>query len=230
MPSIPATPAQRARIERIAARFASRWHQGYVRGKLKHDPVFDDAVKWARRAASAANAAQLLDAGCGLGLLAHWLRDSDVGIPVRGVDPDDRKITAAREAAARGELPDVVFETTNARTAVDNPCGSVFLLDVLHYLPLPDRAALLSRVATGVTAGAVVYIRNGLRRKGWRHGVTKLGEWFSHRSGWLSMRSLGLPDESEIARHFPEAQFERTIGPLWGDTPFNSYRLAFVRR
>jgi hypothetical protein len=127
-------------------------------------------------------------------------------------------------------LRDVVFETVDARVAVDNPCGSVFLLDVLHYLPPPDRAALLSRVATGVTVGAVVYIRNGLRRRGWRHGVTKLGEWFAHRSGWLSTRSFGLPDESEIAGHFPEEQFERTVGPLWGDTPFNSYRLAFVRR
>ncbi len=230
MPSIPATPAHRARIERIAARFASRWHQGYVRGKLKHDPVFDDAVTWARRAASAAHAAPLLDAGCGLGLLAHWLRESEVGIPVRGVDPDDRKIIAAREAAVRGELSEVVFETTDARTAVDNPCGSVFLLDLLHYLPPPDRAGLLARVATNVPTGAVVYIRNGLRRRGWRHGVTKLGEWFAHRSGWLSTGSFGLPDESEIAGHFPEAQFERTIGPLWGHTPFNSYRLAFVRR
>jgi SAM-dependent methyltransferase len=230
MPSIPANAAQRASIERIAARFGSRWHRGYARGKLKHDPVFADAVEWARRAASATNAAPLLDAGCGLGLLAHWLRENDVGIPVRGVDPDDSKITAAREAAACGDLPAVVFETTDARAALGNTFGSVFLLDVLHYLPPPDRAALLSRVAMVVPAGAVVYIRNGLRRRGWRHRVTKLGEWFAHLSGWMPMRRFGMPDESEIARHFPEAQFERTIGPLWGHTPFNSYRLAFVRR
>jgi 2-polyprenyl-3-methyl-5-hydroxy-6-metoxy-1,4-benzoquinol methylase len=228
MPSITANPARRACIERIATRFASRWHQGYARGKLKLDPVFDDAVEWARRAAASVSPASILDAGCGLGLLAHWLREHDVGIPVHGVDSDAPKIEAARAAAVRGALSAVDFATSDVRSAVGG--GSVFLIDVLHYLSLPDRADLLSRIAANVPARGVVYIRNGLGGKSWRHGITRLEEWFAHVSGWLPGRRFPLPDESEIGRHFPEAQFERTIGPLWGRTPFNSFRLAFVKR
>ena len=36
------TPSgQRAASGRIAQRFRGRWRQGYVRGKLRHDPSFD---------------------------------------------------------------------------------------------------------------------------------------------------------------------------------------------
>ena len=230
MPSITATSERGARVERIATRFTSRWHQGYVRGKLKHDPVFDDAVEWARRAASAAAPAKILDAGCGLGLLAHWLRAHQVAIPVQGVDPDARKIAAALEASKRSELADVRFEIGSAQEAVRDFEGSIFLVDILHYLPLADRDELLAHAAAQVPTGGVIYIRNGLRGDGWRHGATRLEEWFVRLSGWIPTRGFRLPDEIEITRHFPAAHFEPSVSPLWGRTPFNSYRLAFVKR
>ena len=120
----------RDRRETIARCFASRWHQGYARGKLRHDPVFADAVAWARAAESAGTA--ILDAGCGLGLLAHWLRAEGVAAPILGVDPDARKTAAAAAAADRAGLADVTFASEDARTAVPRFRGSVFLLDVLH--------------------------------------------------------------------------------------------------
>src|SRR5450432_122247 len=163
MPTITAKSERAVRIEKIASRFHSRWHQGYARGKLKHDPVFDDAIDWARRAGRAPPGATVLDAGCGLGLLAHWLRAHEIAVPVRGVDPAAKKIAAARSAAERGELREVRFAVGDARDAVGAFPGSVFLLDVLHYLPLADRDRLLERAAVTAPAGAVIYIRNGLR-------------------------------------------------------------------
>lgn len=230
MPTITAKSERADRIEQIAARFGSRWHQGYARGKLKHDPVFDDAVIWARRAALAAGDAVLLDAGCGLGLLAHWLRAHDVALPVRGIDPDAKKIAAARAAAERGGLRDVIFEAGDARDAVGVFPGSVFLLDVLHYLPLADRDRLLERAAAAAPPCAVIYIRNGLRDQSWRHRFTRMEEWFVRFSGWIPTRRFRLPDAAEITRLFPPEAFENDTRPLWGRTPFNSHRLAFVRR
>ena len=230
MPSITAKSERADHIEHIAARFASRWHQGYARGKLKHDPVFDDAIDWARRAGLAADGAVLLDAGCGLGLLAHWLRAHDVGLPVRGIDPDAKKIAAARAAAVRGGLHDVTFELGDARDPVGAFPGSLFLLDVLHYLALEDRDRLLERAASAAPPGGVIYIRNGLRDQSWRHRLTRLEEWFVRHSGWIPTRGYRLPDAGEITRHFPPDRFESEVGPLWGKTPFNSHRLAFVRR
>lgn len=230
MPSTTATSARVDRIDPIARLFRSRWHQGYARGKLKHDPVFDDALGWARRAELAASDAVLLDAGCGLGLLAHWLRAHDVAIPIRGIDPDAKKIAAAREAAERGGLRDVAFEIGDAREAIDAIAGSFFLLDVLHYLPLADRDRLLERAAARAAPGGVIYLRNGLRDQSWRHRFTRMEEWFVRHSGWIPTRGFRLPDAAEITRHFPTDQFASEVGPLWGKTPFNSHRLAFVRR
>ncbi len=230
MPTITSKSVRAARIEQIAARFGSRWHQGYARGKLKHDPVFDDAVIWARLAALAAGDALLLDAGCGLGLLIHWLRAHYVAIPLRGIDPDAKKIAAARAAAEQGGLRDVSFETGDACDAVAAFSGSVFLLDVLHYLSLADRDRLLEGAAAAAPPGAVVYVRNGLREHSWRHHITRMEEWFVRFSGWIPSRGFRLPDAAEITRHFPPERFEHDMRPLWGRTPFNSHRLAFVRR
>ena len=228
MPITTAPSERSARIERIAACFDSRWHQGYARGKLRHDPVFDDAVEWARRAGLAEGG--LLDAGCGLGLLALWLRAHDVDLPVRGIDPDPKKITAARAAAGRGGLRGVSFETADARDAIATFSGSVFLLDVLHYIPLADRDRILERAAAAAPPGAIIYIRNGLRDRGWRHRFTRMEEWFVRHSGWIPTRKFRLPDAAEITRHFPPDAFEPDTRPLWGHTPFNSHRFAFVRR
>ena len=214
-------------INRIAAVFSSRWHQGYVRGKLKYDPVFGDVIDWVRKCPVSE---PLLDVGCGLGLLSHWLRARDIDTPILAIDPDSRKIEAARAAAIRAGLCNVEIKQAGALDDFGLRFGGIFLLDVLHYLPPPDRDKFLSEAASSLPAGGVVYIRNGLRDGSWRHTATRVEEWFVRFNGWIRTRGFALPTQSEISRHFPEDLFGRAITPLWGRTPFNSFRLAFVKR
>ncbi len=228
MPTTTALRPVPGRIEGIARCFVSRWHQGYARGKLKHDPVFDDAVGWARRAARVGG--PLLDAGSGLGLLAHWLRSAGVDLPIHGIDPDVRKISAARVAAQRGGLSDLTFNVDDALTVVGGWNGHVFLVDILHYLPIGDRERLLRGIAARLPPRGIVYIRNGLRGPGWRHRVTLVEEWIVRVTGWIPTSGLRLPTAQEISEHFPSDRFELERTSLWGRTPFNSYRFAFQRR
>jgi Methylase of polypeptide chain release factors len=64
----------------------------YARGKLALDPAYP-AV--ARELASSPR--PLLDIGCGMGLLAAWLRAHGHRAPIVGMDVDDRKIRIARD-------------------------------------------------------------------------------------------------------------------------------------
>ena len=129
VPSTTAKPDRLVQIESIAGCFTSRWHQGYARGKLKHDPVFEDAVAWAERASLTSKGATVLDAGCGLGLLAHWLRANGITSPIQGIDPDRKKIAAASEAARRANLTAVSFAVGDARDAVGAvPAVSFYLM------------------------------------------------------------------------------------------------------
>ena len=46
---------------------------------------------------------------------------------------------------------------------------------------------------------------------------------------WMSRPAIAYPALAEITSHFPEADWQREITPLWGRTPFNSWLLAFRR-
>ncbi len=217
-------------IARIAARYRTRWCQGYARGKLQADPAFAAALECVQQVEKQWPGRPLLDVGCGLGLLAFFLREHGLRLPVQGVDLDQRKIDAARDAAASSDWKDLRFNVGDALDAVRGFRGHVFLLDVVHYLPPERQNALLGAAATAVAEGGTVFIRNALADGSWRHRATALEERLLNFSGWIRPRVLHFPTREGIARHFPPDLFTARIEPLWGWTPFNSYLLEFTRR
>jgi hypothetical protein len=56
-------------IARIVSRYEGRWLRGYVRGKLRHDPIYAAGLELLKDSPR-----PVLDVGCGIGLLACWLR------------------------------------------------------------------------------------------------------------------------------------------------------------
>src|SRR5687768_9234080 len=127
----PGDPVNDDLVERIARRYEGRWIQGYVRGKLRHDPIFPKAHELLRT-----SALPLLDVGCGIGLLGSYLRERGMEIPVRGFDLDPSKIERAHAVAAR-IYSGLSFEVRDAADATDFS-GNVAILDVVHYLN-PDQ-------------------------------------------------------------------------------------------
>ena len=78
-------------IDRIARQFTGRWRQGYVRGKLRSDPAYEAVFERLKDLPQ-----PVLDVGCGLGLLAFYLRERGFTPPVVGVDFDAEKIASAQ--------------------------------------------------------------------------------------------------------------------------------------
>jgi len=219
-PSQPASEsflAKRARFKKIAARFnCSLATRGYIVGKLTTDPAY--GAVFDRLGSSGL---PIIDIGCGMGLLAHYLRSRGCSAPILGYDFDARKILFARAAAERGGLADVRFEVGDV---ADHPPSksNLVLLDVLHYLDANTRKHLLNCLAAHTREGGKVLIRGAVREQSWRYRLTLMQEFWTRWSGWIpSPAPVEFPTIDEIVEPFESAGCRCEVSPLWGRTPFN---------
>jgi 2-polyprenyl-3-methyl-5-hydroxy-6-metoxy-1,4-benzoquinol methylase len=207
---------------RVAARFDERWLRIYAGRKLRSDPIFPAAYEMFR-----ASPEPLVDVGCGVGLLAFYLRERNFLRPISGLDSDGRKIERAN-AVRQGVYHDLQF----LKQDVTNPIaqtGNIVLFDLLHYLLPDEQSRLLERLAERVAPGGMLVIRDCPRDGNARFWLTHLAERFAQRTSWNMKAVLHFPARERIFAAFDEAQFSRTVEPLWGRTPFNNHLFIFRR-
>lgn len=208
---------------RISARFAGRWQQGYVRGKLRHDPAF---AAISALVGDAGVTLPVLDLGCGMGLLGQWLREHGHHGDYLGIDHDPRKVAAGR-AAARGLQPPIEMRAGDL-AALPPWRGHVVLLDVLHYLDRDAQVTLLAAAAGRLAGDGLLLIRGVLRDRSWRCRVTLAAEYLLAFAGWMRTPARHVPTRAELEAVLTDAGLGISARPLWGHTPFNSW--LFVAR
>jgi SAM-dependent methyltransferase len=208
---------------RVAARFSERWLRLYAGRKLRNDPVFLTAFELLR-----ASPSPLVDIGCGVGLLAFYLRERNFRPPISGLDRDGRKIARAH-AVAHGVYGDLEFIEQDVCAPI-TPTGNVVLFDVLHYLSPSEQARLLDRLAPRVAPGGLLVIRDCPRDRNARYWLTHLAERFAQMTTWNIQVPLHFPTREKIRAAFGDNQFTQTVQPLWGRTPFNNHLFIFRRR
>jgi 2-polyprenyl-3-methyl-5-hydroxy-6-metoxy-1,4-benzoquinol methylase len=197
----------------IAARYPTRFLRIYVRLKIRTDPVYAAVFERVR-----ASDEPLLDVGCGIGILALYLRARGFRAPIRGIDHDERKV-----AVARSVVPDAVFEAADARTAIESS-GTIVLLDLLHYFTAGEQARILSAAAK---PASTVIIRDAIRDGSWRYRFTYAQEMFSRVVRWLRAERLHFPARDDVTAPFGD--FDVEVVPSYGRTPFNNYLFVFRR-
>lgn len=218
------TLPDRAALHGIAARFLpSRWHYHYVRSKLASDPLYAGVA-----GALDGSNAPLLDLGCGMGLLAHYLDSCGLRFGYRGIDNDRSKIERARAVAADARLTHASFDVIDLAQAVGNGAlvghrGSVAILDLLQFLPPPAQAPLLRSAAACITPGARLVIRTGLEGKGWRARITRAVDWLSRLLRWMNTGPKAYPTREGLTSLLNDAGLVVRFSPLWGGTPFNNW-------
>lgn len=213
-----------ASIEKIAAAYrGGRWLRGYIKGKLRADPVF---------AAGAATASEcrgpVVDLGCGLGLFGMWLRVQGAVQPYHGCDLSGWKIREGRTAAQRLGFADVFLEEGDMISFPLEGAACVCAFDVLHYLSTEAQAQLIQRLVAAARDGAVILLRTGVRGCGWRSGFTVLEELWTRGTGWIGAGKINFPHREDLVTAFEEQGCEVTVRPLWGRTPFSSHWLQVV--
>jgi 2-polyprenyl-3-methyl-5-hydroxy-6-metoxy-1,4-benzoquinol methylase len=210
--------------QRIASHFSTRGDRFYVHGKLASDPVYGACA-----AAIAGRHLPLLDIGCGLGLLGHYLHACSALDGYVGLDSDARKIAMGREAAGRAGLGQALALHHADVTTPQPMRGHVALLDVLHYLPRERQAQVLAYAVDHLADDGVLVLRNVLRDDSWRFRATVWEEKFIKAVGWIPGGAQYFPTEDDIRGILEPRGIRARFRPLFGSTPYNSWLMTASR-
>ena len=208
---------------RVAALFDERWLRIYAGRKLRGDPVFLAAFKLLRNSSQ-----PLIDLGCGVGLLAFYLRERGYPNSIRGIDCDGRKITRAKAAANKG-YQNLQFTEQNAVSSLSER-GNIVIADLLHYLSPHDQVRLLEHAAAQLAPGGRIIIRDCPYDRNLRYWLTHIAEKCAQSTTWNLNTPLHFPPRARIITALNPAEFSHTVEPLWGTSPFNNHLFVFERR
>lgn len=195
---------------------------GYAKGKIQWDPAYAAVADLLR-----ASNRPLLDIGCGVGLLAAYLRESGCRQRIIGIEPDAGKIRIAVERVA-GAYPLLEFHVGDAR-ALPEFSGDIVMLDVLHYMDPDAQCSVLEHIASRICPGGRALIRTTFRDGSWRYYATVVEEAFVRLSGWIRGGRCHFPTRVEATAPFHGPQWKTTVTPMWGCTPFNSHLIEVQR-
>lgn len=178
-------PEVHALVEHTARRYleAGMFHWEFVRGKLRHDPVYFHLL----RSGILPSQGRLLDLGCGRGILPALLvtarAQQDQGeyprgwappprLSLHGIETNPKAVAAARQALG----DDATIAAGDLARSQLPPAACVLLLDVLHYLPATAQESLLARIATALEPGGLLLIRDADAAGGLRFFATRVQE------------------------------------------------------
>ncbi len=132
------------------------------------------SVPWDRVLAAFEPEGDLLDVGCGPGLLAHLLERAGFRGTYRGIDVDPRKIDRAR--ATPGERPGRRFDVLPLEEAPPGAFDQVALLDVLYLVPRAGRAGFVARAAGCLKPGGRLVALTSGGGPSWKRALDRLQE------------------------------------------------------
>lgn len=146
-------PYEQAVAETVA-RFADAkpGHRHYVRFKIRLDPVYRAICD------GLPDRVELVELGCGLGILPILVASLGSHRRVTGIDWDEPKVAAAQKAV-KG-LP-ITIERADVREYVPPGCDALAIVDVLHYFDAGVQRAILERAVAAIRPGGTLFVREG---------------------------------------------------------------------
>ena len=211
-------------VRKFAREFPTVQERWYVAGKLATDPLYAAVHNIMRTTTE-----PLLDVGCGMGVLAFYLRQRGWLPTITGVDSDKRKIDTACSLAGRFGS-DLTFLHGDAGVTLPQHMGSVTVLDMLQYLQPDARAAMLRECAARVTEDGVLVIRTVIMDHSLRFSLSLQTDKMATRVNWIKAIPAYYPTGGELVHILGEVGLIGRFEPLWGRTPFNSWLGVFRRK
>jgi len=210
--------------QRIAGLFPRKQHHYYVRSKLRTDPLYN-AIHQELNDSDL----PLLDLGCGLGVLAFYLREKGLTFPIHSLDYDKPKIDYANRAIPSSGFSGLSFAFHDARDGLPEHSGNVTILDILQFFTPEQQETLLQQAASSVVPGGKLVIRSCVRDDSWRFRVTILGDLLAKGTFWMKAAPTHYPTAEDFSRIL--SPFGNVaITPLWGGTPFNNHLIVLNRQ
>jgi SAM-dependent methyltransferase len=220
------TTAGRAELAALAASVsaryagASRFAQGFVGGKLRHDPATLALLRLAARRPFG----EVMDLGCGRGQLGLALLTAGLAERLTGLDRDGAKLAEARQAASG--LPARFAEADLAAPGALPECDTLLMVDLLYQLPEPAQRKLLRAAARAARRRVVVRAFDPDR--GWRSAIGLAMELLGRalRGDRNAIRPLPL---AALVAPLEAAGFALGVSPCWGRTPLPNVLLVAER-
>ena len=210
-------------INKIAGYFPSRWYRSYLRSKLKSDPLYEAVYHELKD-----SELPLLDLGCGLGVLAFYLRERGITFPIQGLDYDKQKTESANYVANKIGDEHSSFAEHDARTGIPEHSGNVTILDILQFFTPEEFDQLVTAAAERVASGGKLVIRSGLKDDSTRFKITVAGDFFAKATFWMKAAPIHYPTAEDFERNLsPHGKV--SISPLWGPTPFNNHLIVMEK-
>lgn len=199
---------------RVARRYrcCGRGTYGYVKSKLRYDPVHRDVLALAEEEPFG----NVLDLGCGRGQLGVALLEAGLASSVVGIDLELRHLAQARHAAS--DLPYFVVAQDLKLPFAAMQATTVLLIDVLYQLADDAQHAVLVAACGG--AQDRIVIRTLDPDRGARSRLTVGAERLMRR---ISPHAGALINPWKVARLqelLTERGFAVSVAPCWGRTPF----------
>ena len=213
-----------------------RFARHFAAGKLGRDPAFRHLLEHGL----IPERARVLDIGCGQGTLAALLAAAHAR-HARGEWPGDWPTPPALEdfhgidlaatdvERARSALGSAArFTCGDMRTTPFGEADAVVILDVLHYVPVPDQDRVLARCAAALAPGSRLLLRVGDADAGPRAAITRLSDQAITllRGAWPRLYTRGL--KAWIAA-VERAGFSVEAVPMSAGTPFANVLLVARR-
>ncbi len=209
-------------------RRAGRFAYFFARGKLSRDPVYRALLEQGLLAGRQ----QILDLGCGQGLLAAWIRAAQqrytAGVWPSGWPPAPQAASVRglelmrsdveRAHVAMGAASEVI--QADIRDADFGKADAVTILDVLHYMRWEEQRAVLERVRAALTPGGILLLRIGDAGAGPRFRYSQTVDkvvMFLRGHSVVAAKCRTVPAWRALLR---ECGFETQIEPMSGGTPF----------
>ncbi|OAI57821.1 hypothetical protein AYO49_01785 [Verrucomicrobiaceae bacterium SCGC AG-212-N21] len=170
----------------------------------------------------------LLDVGCGMGVLAFYLRERGWEAPCTCMDVDRQKIAVAQRIQHRWP-GSIRFLAGDAAQGLPEHRGSVTFLDLLQYFSHEAQQFLLAEAASRVSEDGVLIIRNAMVGTGGRHGITKVLDRVARWMRWMSVVPKDYPDRTNVCDTLAAQGLHGGFQPLWGRTPFHNWLGVFRR-
>ena len=200
----------------------------YSRCKLASDPLYEAVLDHIKNAPEPE--LPLLDIGCGMGLLAFYLRDAGLTQDLIGLDYDPRKTKAGTAVAEKLSIQESTrFFSGDARSDLPDHSGHVTILDILQFMPTESQRQVLKEAASRVAPGGRLIIRSGLNAPGWRFRVTVFIDYVARAARWMKEAPKQYPSQDFFEETLESEGLEVTVRPLWGKTPFHNYLITGTR-
>jgi len=160
----------------------------------------------------------IVDLGCGFGMLTVYLALLSQARQVRGIDISHRRLRAARFVSAH--FHNLSFEYSDLLQYTFDRCNCILLIDTLHYFPVPAQNRLLKKCYERISPGGKLLLRDSNKDNRFRHFITRSHETIMTRSGFTKGEMLCFRSFMELKSYLEGLGFYVDILPMWDRTPF----------